>query len=469
MRTRSPHAAFSALGYALAWAPLLAMLTLLALASLPQPVRAQSAAPPPAASPARVADPVDSLLDAAARGETAPLEQALADPATGPALRTLLRAQLAATRLDPAAGRDPALRRLATGGDPVLKRGALRVITGSAFAHGDYAEAARAGRLLAEAQAAAGAAEDAAATERVWRLAAVLVRHGRPGVEGAVRAGTVPARRDRVGLTRLDFRVNGQVQEAVFDTGANLSVLSASTARRLGVTVEQGETAIGNGVQGTVPTRIGVAARVEIAGTVLTNVPFLVLDDASLDFPQVPGGYSIPAILGIPEMRALGRLRMEQAGRLVVLPPAADGEAGPANLHAGGNNLFADVSVDGRLVPLHLDTGADRTHLTALYAAAEPARLQALRTSQANFSSAGGTRVRRFATWPNAPLAVGGRSLTLPELTIELPGSGPDPDDNGTLGSDVLRRFESYTLDFRAMRLSFGAPVVAPAPARSGQ
>jgi predicted aspartyl protease len=343
------------------------------------------------------------------------------------------------------------------------------VITGSAFAHGDYAEAARAGRLLAEAQAAAGAAEDAAATERVWRLAALLVRHGRPGVEGAVRAATVPARRDRVGLTRIDFRVNGQAQEAVFDTGANLSVLSASTARRLGVTVEEGQTAIGNGVQGTVPTRIGVAARVEIAGTVLTNVPFLILDDASLDFPQVPGGYSIPAIIGIPEMRALGRVRLSQAGQFTVLPPVEAGQPAAVNLHAGGNNLFADVAVDGRLVPLHLDTGADRTSLTALYAAAEPARIARLRTGQANFSSAGGTRVRRYAIWPDAPVAVGGRALTLPQLTIELPGDGPTPDNNGTLGSDVLRRFESYTLDFQRMRLSFGAPLppAAAVPARA--
>ena len=449
------------LASALAWTPALVVATLTA----PQPARAQSAAPPAVApAPVPAPHPADRLLDAAARGETGPLERALAAPGTSPALRTLLRGQLAASRLDPAAGRDPALRRLAEGNDPVLKRGALRVITSAAFAQGDYAEAARAGRRLAEAQAAAGAAEDAAATERVWRLAALLLRHGRPGVEGPVRAATVPARRDRVGLTRIDFRVNGQAQEAVFDTGANLSVLSASTARRLGVTIEQGETAIGNGVQGTVPTRIGVAARVEIAGTMLTNVPFLILDDASLDFPQVPGGYSIPAIIGIPEMRALGRVRMEQAGRFTVLPPVGEEQSGLPNLHAGGNNLFADVSVDGRLVPLHLDTGADRTSLTALYAGAEPARLAALRTGQANFSSAGGTRTRRYAVWPDAPVAVAGRSLTLPHLTVALPGDGPRPDDNGTLGSDVLRRFESYTLDFRAMRLSLGAPLPPPSP-----
>ncbi len=449
-----------------AWVPVAVLPLLLA----PLPAEAQSQpAPAAATAAARTTDPLDALFEAAGRGETAALERALADPATGADRRALLRAALALGRLDAAAGSDPAVRRLAGSRDPALRRGALRILAIGAFTRGDYAEAARSGRLLDEALAAAGDREGAEGIGQMWRLAAMLAPHARPGVDGMVRAGSTAARRDRVGLTRIDVRVNGQVQEAVFDTGAALSVLSASSARRLGVRIEGGETPIGNGVQGTVATRIGVASRIEIAGTVLTNVPFLILDDASLDFPQVPGGYNIPAIVGMPEMRALGRMRMEQAGRFTVLPPDGEAGTGRANLRAAGNKLFADVDVGGRTVPLLLDTGADRTSLTALYAAAEPARMAALRTGQGNYSSAGGTRVRRFAIWPDAPVALDGKTLTLPQLNIELPGTGPEADDNGTLGSDILRRFESYTLDFRTMRLSLGAPVTATAPASGGQ
>lgn len=403
-------------------------------------------------------NPVDALIDAAARGETVPLARAIADPASPADLKAVLRAALAAGRLEPAVLRDPVLRRLAAGSDPALRRAALSVLTSAAFAAGDYAEAARSGELLAQALRAAGRTEEAAGVERTWRLAALLAGHRRPGVEGAMRPGSIAAARDRVGLTRIGLSVNGQAQEAVFDTGANLSVLSAATAQRLGVRTEEGSVAVGNGVETTVATRIGIAARVEIAGNVLTNVAFLIIDDSALTFPQVPGGYAIPMIIGMPEMRALGRVRVEQAGRFTVLPPE-EGVAGPANLHAGGNDLFADVSVDGRVLALHVDTGADRTALTARYAAAEPQRVAALQTGQGNFASAGGTAVRRFATWPNAPVVVAGRSFTLPALQIGLPGDGPEARFNGVLGSDVLRRFESYTLDFRAMRLSLGAPV----------
>jgi predicted aspartyl protease len=429
----------------------------------PAPAPVPAARAPAAPTPARPVSPLDAIFDAAGRGEMAPLQRALADRTTRPEVRVLLDAGLAASRYDPAAGRDPALRRMAEGGDPALRRVALRILTGTTFAQGDYEAAARYGRILAEALAMAGEAEEASATDQVWRLAALLAPHGQPRVEGPVRAATVPARADRVGLTRIDFKVNGTAQDAVVDTGANLSVLSAATARRMGVTILEGETPVSNGVEGTVATRIGVAARIEIAGTVLVNVPFLIIDDANLTFPQVPGGYDIRAIIGLPELRALGRVRLERAGRFTVLPPVERGRPAPANMHASANDLFVDLEVEGRPLPLHFDTGANQTQLSALYAASQPARLAALQTQNSHMSSAGGTRQSRTALWPEAPLALAGRGFAMP-LQVMLPGDGPPPRFNGVLGADVLRRFESYTIDFARMRLSLGAPVPPAAP-----
>jgi hypothetical protein len=109
-----------------------------------------------------------------------------------------------------------------------------------------------------------------------------------------------------------------------------------------------------------------------------------------------------------------------------------------------------------------LDTGANRTSLTPRYAAANPAAVAALARGSARNAGAGGARVQPVATWTDAPVSVGGRTLVLPAISIALPEAGAAPARlNGTLGQDVLRRFESYTLDFAAMRLSLGAPVAA--------
>jgi len=425
------------------------------------PAQAVPPAPRAPSAPSAAPTPLEAAFEAAERGDLGPAERML-QTAQGDSA-TLLRARLAASRYDFALLREPALARLAGSGDRKLRAAALAILTSASFAAGDYRAAEGWGRRLAEAQQAGGDAERAAETGRVWRLAALLA--GRPAqtLEGAVGEGSTPARVDRVGLPRIDVAVNGILQEAVFDTGANLSVLSTESARRLGVTILDGTSSVGTGVQGTVPIRVGIADRLTVAGATLRNVPFLIIEDAQLTFP-VPGGYDIKAIIGLPVMRALGRMRIEQAGRFVLAAPAEAQPAAP-NMAASGNNLFVTVAVDGRDVPMHLDTGANQSRLSALYAAAHPEAVAALPRRTAGMASAGGARLTTVATWADAPLALAGRALRLPRLEIALPAAdGPAPRFVGVLGSDVLRAFESYTLDLRAMRLELGAPVQA-APA----
>jgi predicted aspartyl protease len=433
------------------------MLAAVLLAAVSPAALAQSA-PAPAAGPVRRAAPMtlDELFKAARRGDVSALRLAL-DAAPNDEVRALIRARLAAAALDPQAGREPALARLAGGTNPALRRAALEVLAYSAFAEGDYAGAERHGRPLAELLAAAGMAEEAEAADRAWRLAALLA--GRPAqrLAAPVAAGSTPARIDRVGLPRIDIAVNGTAIDAVFDTGANLTVLSAETARRMGVEVRSGETPIGNGVDTTVPARIGIAQRIEVAGNVVENVPVLIIDDAHLTFAQVPGGYDIKAILGMPVMRALGRVRMERAGRLVVLPPEG---SGPSNMRASGNLLYVDAAVAGAAMPLLLDSGANQTQLSALYAEAHPDAVAALPRAQSAHAGAGGARSVSIATWANAPIALAGRTLRLPSLPVQLPAEGAhEPRGYGTLGSSVLLAFESWTLDFDAMRFELGEPV----------
>lgn len=428
-------------------------------ATLPGPAAAATAAQAQAQAQAPASPDVDALLEGVARGELAPVDRALAGPLPADTA-ALLRAARAATRYDPAATAEPALARLAAGRDPALRRAALTVLTGAAFASGDYAGAARSGRQLEEALRTAGRTHEAEGVGRTWRLAALLA--GRPGQSGTPVPGSAEVHRDAVGMNRMAITVNGTALDSVIDTGAGLSVLSAGTARQLGLTPVEGGVDVGNSVDSTVPVRVAIVDRLEIAGNVLRNVPFLIIADEALSFALPTGRYEIKAILGLPVLRALGRVRIEAAGRFEVLGPAPAGEAGAQNMYGVGDEIYVDAALGGRPVALELDTGANRTSLTARYAAANAAAVAALARRDARSAGAGGARVQPVARWTDVPVAVGGRELVLPEISIALPAAGgPPPQLNGTLGQDVLRRFDSYTLDFRAMRLSLGAPAAA--------
>ncbi len=92
MRIPSNLSARSVLVAALAWTPLLALLAVSTmLAPLPAQAQAQPA-PRTAPVPPRAADPLDTLFEAAGRGEAALLQRALAAPALSADRRALLRA-----------------------------------------------------------------------------------------------------------------------------------------------------------------------------------------------------------------------------------------------------------------------------------------------------------------------------------------------------------------------------------------
>jgi hypothetical protein len=53
-------------------------------------------------------------------------------------------------------------------------------------------------------------------------------------------------------------------------------------------------------------------------------------------------------------------------------------------------------------------------------------------------------------------LRIGGREATVPQVRVYLDPTSADSDRAyGNLGQDVIRQFESMTLDFRRMQLRF--------------
>lgn len=383
-----------------------------------------------------------------------------------PALALLARARLAAGRLDGDEATRLAERFLA--GKATTPRQcaiAREIAADAAFAAGDYAHAAKAAQQLQAALAAshagadelAGAAQTAAIAAQLAALPAQRVT--------AYQPLAVPVRKDKVGLPRATVEIDGHAQDTVLDTGANLSVVSLSTARRLGLRLQQGGASVGSASRDAVAVRLGLADTLSFAGLTLHDVPFLVLDDAQLAMP-VPGGYRIDAILGFPVLRALQRFRITAAGRLEPSLSAANpASADTGNLLMVGNDMYVQANVGGVPLAMHLDSGAAGSALSADFARRHADLLKGLPTRSAHVAGAGGAVARRTATWPNVQLRVGGRTTTLAQLDVALAGgAGAAPN---VLGEDALGAFAWWSVDFGQMRLELGPPLAKPPQAKA--
>ncbi|HEX6534259.1 MAG TPA: retropepsin-like aspartic protease [Gemmatimonadaceae bacterium] len=342
--------------------------------------------------------------------------------------------------------------------DTLLAREAWRTLADGYVKLYRYGEAASAYEGLVRRY---GAADTALAAD--WRNSAVLWRAAARAAMPqriATRAGTtLPMMRDRAGLLRVPVRVNGESVSLVFDTGAQLSVLSASEARRLGVQVSADTIRVDAATGLRTTAHLGVARRLRLGSIEMREVLFLVFPDSALAFPQI--GYRIDGILGFPVLDALGEISLERDARLRI--PARVDTAGLRNLALDDLVMLVAGAVDGRRGCYQLDTGASTTALFPSFLAARrgarDARLRARITADTvGVGGAGGVRLIPGLAVSPLVLATGGATVSLPRVHLYT-----EPIDDasrvldGTIGQDVLRQFAVVTLNFRAMSFELRA------------
>ena len=399
------------------------------------------------AGPVRCTSPV-ALFEAMQRGEYEGLDEVSAScSSTEAALRTAIRS---AARLDTAHALSAIDRYRRKGDrDPGRALIALSVEADAAFAGGLYGRAARAAAEQADLLAAAGRRDEEAEARQTAAVARLLA--GQPSQRKvAGRSTVVRSNVDAAGLTRVPILVGDRTEPMVVDTGANLSVVSVSAAARLGLRMVEGNATVGSSTRDTVAVKVAIAPRLSVGGLTFANVAFLVMEDSQLSFP---GGYAINGIVGLPILLSAGGLTLHRNGTLRLAAPAANAAAATSTLWAKGSDLVVEARVDGRSAALHLDTGANRTSLSARFADRYPKILSQSDRRVVRSGGAGGISVTSSAVILSLPIALGSSTTVLSDVEIANGPSSRKPPWLGTLGQDVLRPRAWFGIDLRRMRL----------------
>lgn len=271
----------------------------------------------------------------------------------GPVDAAILRAMRAAARLDTAAALAEIGRYRDSGDvDPSRLLLAAEIEADAAFLAGDYRRAATAATEQARLNALRGLDDRARSAAQTAALAGPLARAPRQRKLGG-RALPTRTDTDAAGLTRVAVGAGSRSEAMVLDTGANLSVLSASTARRLGARLLAGAAAVGSSTKAAVATRVAIVPRLTIGGVIFANVVFLVLDDAQLNFP---GGYLADNSLTFAGGAAIGGGVVTVEMKLNYVRPALGQElVARAHVVSGGRSMAVarcDITV--------MDDGTER-------------------------------------------------------------------------------------------------------------
>jgi len=292
-------------------------------------------------------------------------------------------------------------------------------------------------------------------TEMQERLDTARILKGTPATtvswSGPVRLAMT---REVVGLWSVPVSRHGVAAQWSLDTGANYSVVSESTAKRLGLSILNGSTTTGSSTTHRVDVRYAVVSELTLGTATLHDLVVLVLADEALHAKGPNFEYQIDGLLGYNAFAALGSITFDRTG-LFLARPDTPPLANSRPLFMNDLSPVITVTVSGCPLPMSLDTGANSTTLYQPYVKLFGDEAASWKTSKGMVTGAGGSVTVDTLRQPRFNFELAGQKATLSDVTVLTSSHDGNAEILfGNVGVDLVNSYASFTVDFRTMRVN---------------
>lgn len=262
------------------------------------------------------------------------------------------------------------------------------------------------------------------------------------------------ATRDKAALMNVPVEINNQTINFVFDTGANISTITTSTAQKLGLKIIETGISVGSSTDKEVNSKLGIAPALKIGNVALRNVVFLVLDDKALFFPQI--NYQINGIVGFPVIEAFREVTITKKDE-VLIPARASKQKFEQNMALDELLPLIAANYNNQRMTFAFDTGAQTSSFYPPFYRSNEAEIKKIAKQQkVKMGGAGGFKEVSAYILENPVLSVSGKSVQLKKIEVL---TEPINDHSryfyGNLGQDLIKQFEKMTLNFESMSIIF--------------
>ena len=251
------------------------------------------------------------------------------------------------------------------------------------------------------------------------------------------------------GRPEVRLRIDNHSVLALLDTGAEQTVVSASTASALNIRPlpttlhDTGSTGAVNAV------RLAVLPKMILGSFTLSNVPVEILGDDAMVVGSHGHEAKIDMIVGYPALRTLGSITMRKNRRITVGSTVRSGNTVITLLEDGFVPAIRS-SIAGEPSELLLDTGSNSTILTKSSFDRSSGAISKLQRQNKAMSGIGGSAMRGIFVLPQVRL--GFRKGSVDPSNVKL-FSDPSQLDVlglvGNIGRDLWADHEAVTIDFR--------------------
>ncbi len=290
--------------------------------------------------------------------------------------------------------------------------------------------------------------DDARNSDRIWKG----LQNVPPQTTTISSETQIPYRRDLAGLINIPVSFADSTFYFVFDTGANLSVITESYARKSNLhmlNVKFKVRAI-TGLQ--VNANLAIADELKLGNISIKNAVFMVFPDSALSFGR--GVYTIKGIIGFPIIEQLQEIRINK--NMLVIPQTAVDR----NIrNFGVDELLPVITVayNTDTLAFTFDTGAQFTFLNEpFYRDNKKLIDSAAKSFDMQIGGAGGVTKTKAYRLPQIEINVAGQTAVLKDVSVKTTSTTPkDKLYYGNFGQDIMNQFKEMVINFRYMFVDF--------------
>jgi len=262
----------------------------------------------------------------------------------------------------------------------------------------------------------------------------------------------IQTRSDKKDLLLVQVRTPNDSVSLTIDTGAGMSIVTKSVAKRLGIRILADSAIVaGTGIANTISMSIGVADTLYLGDVLYENVVFGIMEDEYLTLPELD--YAINGSIGSPEIQALLSMKIHRNGIIEIFK---NDDKIKSNMMLTEDNQTV-VQVNDTLLFI-LDTGAAWSNLSFNYYNKNKEQIEKMgKFTTKTVGGAGGTKDFPIYKLTDFPIKINTNTTILPEIPCFIqPSVVTWYEYDGGLGQDVISQYDYMLLDFKNMYFSFG-------------
>lgn len=269
-------------------------------------------------------------------------------------------------------------------------------------------------------------------------------------------SSVIPIKKDMAGLWNIPVQQQGSSYLFVFDTGANISTISASYAQKLHLdVVKNSQVSIEGGMNGvSTKVNLGIATQLNMGNVQINNALFLIFPDSALSFAG--GAYKINGIIGLPIIKALEEITIGKDA--MQIPLIVDRKTIPHNLALDLLQPVIYMEYQGKSLPFTFDTGAQVTLFSDnFYKQFKPHLDSIAKKDSLHMGGAGGSRRMKTLKVPQLIFTVDHKQVLFNNTQVNVEETQvSDKYYYGNMGQDMFAQFTSMTINFVNSSVSFG-------------